>query len=412
MRALAEFSHGEGKRIQQVLRKRLGRFQFSFDKYAMAQGENFATLMLNDPEAAARVRAALEHVDNGTGPGVRSLRALADQLKTIAEANSIEPEHATAIAELAGESEDMADETILSGRGLSLSPVVRTAIMRVLRQRVSEEGLSQDDKRILDEVAASLVDVEELLTQLMAGFYSGDRSVLKKYLYVSWLLWAFMRVKSCAVPDDKPRGFYDVLDSLSGVGGVVNFNYTDFGRLVDTRVIRFHGDCTAYIRQDRGRWISTDDRVEKCTDVESIASFLSELDIDVEKRRLFLPAIVPPCEMKPVIHKTFIERWADASKTMEKADLLVVVGYAFGPGDSHFNELFQSAAIESRVVVINPSAMGLVGHVCRLLDIQEDSLTKIEVNGFVVKGSPRIRFVGAVAEEINEDLLRTLEREW
>ena len=220
---------------------------------------------------------------------------------------------------------------MLRMRGIALNPSPRSAVARIFRNVQEHPKLSDDEKAALGEIVAALTNFEELLTELFAGFYSRKSTDIRNYLYVSWILWSYMRWKSLSAQDtvaDTPN-FYSIITPFQDSESVITFNYTSFSGLPSGRTVRFHGDCLSYIRHDRGELIQDDEAVTEAQDLEGLENFIANLDMDVDKERLFLPAIVPPSAMKPVINRDFISRWTRAEQMMDAADLLVVVGYAF-----------------------------------------------------------------------------------
>ncbi|MEZ4554190.1 MAG: hypothetical protein R3B59_09820 [Dehalococcoidia bacterium] len=417
LRELDAFAKGEGKAISQTIKNKLGggrRVRFSFEKYVSTQGENFAERVLTDPTLASVLESALAKVQEGASDGAAAIQTVLEKLRAIRDANELDEETANAVAALAGESAEMADLTMLRMRGVSLNPAPRNAMLRIFRDAQSTEGLSDAEKGALGAVVAAMTNFEELLTELFSGFYTGKTTDTRNYLYVAWLLWVYMRWKSLAGQGglaDTPS-FYSKLGALREDESIITFNYTTLRDLPADRTVRFHGDCLSYIRHDRGELITGDEAVTGATDLDAIASFIDGLDINVEEGRIFMPAIVPPSAMKPLINRTFISRWMEAERRMNDAELLVVVGYAFNRVDSHFNDLFRAAASGKKVAVVNPDADHMRAAVCGLLGVAPETLTAVTMGGTPVQRSNNLLLVPSKGEDVTDEMLAQIRAGW
>ena len=75
------------------------------------------------------------------------MRDMIDRLREIRRQNELDEQTAIAVATLAGESEDMADHTILRMRGITLNPAPRNAMLKIFRQAQANEGLTDESSR-------------------------------------------------------------------------------------------------------------------------------------------------------------------------------------------------------------------------------------------------------------------------
>ena len=414
MRELGVFATEEGNGINRKLRQKLGRFRFGFEKYAADQGENFAERLLSDDTLARKLYSALTKASVNPSSRITAAKDLLAGLESIRQANSLSDSTANTIAEIAGEAKEMADSTILKVKGVGMNPMPREAIVRILRGTIETDNLSIDEKEALGDIVAAMTDFEELLTELFAGFYTSNLSSQRKYLYVSWLLWTYMRWKSFAARDDSSGipSFYDHLSTIDSQDSVVTFNYTDLNGLPTDRTIRFHGDCTSYIHYSQGRLIENDESITTASNLDEIEAFIDGLELDVNEQKLYLPAIVPPSAMKPVVNSAFIQRWFEAQRLMSEAKVLVAIGYAFNKVDNHFNDLFRASSVGKRIVIINPDLRGSRSAVCQLLGVDPDTLSPIRMGGLEVHSSDRLLFVPARSEDVNESLLSMVRSGW
>ena len=417
LRELDNFVKGDGAPISRALKDKLGggrRVRFSFEKYVANQGESFAERLLTDQDLADTVESALKKVGGGPSEGTAAIRVMIGRLQAIRQQNELPDQTAVAVAAFAGESEEMADHTILRMRGVALNPVPRNAMLRIFREAEAQADLSSDEQEALGTLVAAMTNFEELLTELFAGFYSRKTTDMRNYLYVAWVLWAYMRSQSFEARKKLADhdNFYTHLSELGEDESVITFNYTSIYDLPTERTIRFHGDCLSYIRHDRGELISDDQAVTTAQSLDALEDFIKNLDMDVDQQRVFIPAIVPPSAMKPVINRDFITRWSRADEEMMSAELIIAIGYAFNRIDSHFNDLFRAAGPGKRVAVINPDLAGVRTDVCRLLGIEPATLSNVRMAGVSVHRSNQLLLVPQRGEEVTDELLSAIRAGW
>ena len=417
MKELDAFVKGDGKEVSKAIKDKLGggrRVRFSFEKYVANQGENSFETLLNDQSMLGTLEKCLEGIGKDASPLAKAVKVLVSKCKAISEANSLDTDTAVALATGTGQTEEMADHTVFRTRGITFNPSPRDAILQILADPQSMKEISTDEQKKLDGFASKFKNFEELLTELFAAFYSSNMSGMRSYLYVSWLLWVYMRWKSLAAKSQLSNieHFYAHLTTLPDTDSIITFNYSTLVELPSDRTVRFHGDCLSYIRHDRGHMISSDERVTNAGDLPAIVTFVNELDLNLDENRIFLPAIVPPSAMKPLINRDFIARWAQADQLMKKADVMIVVGYSFNRVDNHFNEMFAAAAGGKKVAIINPDLEGTKSAVCDLLSIDPGSLTKQTINSVQVDSSHNLLFVPSYSQDVTADMLEKIRSGW
>ena len=131
------------------------------------------------------------------------------------------------------------------------------------------------------------MDFENLLLKHFIGFYNENETEIKKYLYISWSLWAFLVFKERNV--SKPIPFYC---SISNTTKVITFNYTSLAFQTFSDVTYFHGDLRKYIRLDNRNQIDIDD-YENVDIVQFIKDIVSS-NTAFETKRFVIPSIIPP----------------------------------------------------------------------------------------------------------------------
>ena len=170
-----------------------------------------------------------------------------------------------------------------------------------------------------------------------------------------------------------PNSLYQHLASLSENDKVITLNYTSkfFPDATKAAIHSFHGDCLSYIRLDTRQLIKNDQRVLDATTVEAIAEFVKSLDINLDSGKIFLPGIVPPLSVKPVMCREHLETWYECGQIIDEASTIVIVGYSFNLADEHLNDLLRKrrGATDVRIVVVNPDIDGTSTNVCNLLGL-------------------------------------------
>lgn len=400
-RELANFSLNEGGPIQRVLRQKLPRVRFTFDKYARDQSNVFlADLFSSAGDIIPTLTSAVEKLkdDEAMAP----VGELIAQLCEMAKHNSVSAATLAALVRVTGQDLDAGDtEPILDPQRITLTQVHSDALRTTFRQAmIHGHQLSDRERGVLALFVEATSNIEQLLSTYFTLFSAGRPADQKTYLYLVWMLWAFLRIRS-AKPSDLAQSIYQELPSIGG--DVVTFNYTNFfSPVMVERAKFFHGRLDQYLRIDDRQVISDDPALLKATDVASIASFLETLRMDVtDPGAIDLPAIVPPTSFKPVMSRQQLRTWAAVDDILQQASLLVIVGYSFASADEHFNDLLRQSNPRSRVLIVNPDLELPLRNACRVLRIDRASLKTSILDGYERRESGRLIYVAARGEYVN-----------
>ena len=180
----------------------------------------------------------------------------------------------------AGESEPILDPqrlTLTQLPGDALRTAFREALMR-------GDQLSNQERDVLTLFVEATSNVEQLLSTYFMLFSAGRPADQKTYLYLAWMLWAFLRSRSAnRVPLD--GSIYPKLPSIGG--DVVTFNYTNFFPPALVKQVKFfHGRLDRYLRVDDRQVVTDDQALRRATDTSTIATFLGTLRMDVRVLRI------------------------------------------------------------------------------------------------------------------------------
>lgn len=407
---LAKFARSDGLPISKALKEKLPNLRFSFDKYAAKRGDQllvdlFASASDTVPtlQSAAKKLMAEEEL--------KPIATVLEKLCQQAEANLLAGPDLSGLAKIAESIGDVGEaEPLLDPSKVTLTEPAATALRRSF-QRVLIGGpdLTKRERELLGLFVESTSNMEELLSNYFMLYNLGDRPAQRNYLYVAWMLWSFLWLRSRR-RSPLPNSIYAKLALLGGE--VITFNYTNFFDLQTTkRVLYFHGSLDGYLRADDRRFVTDDPKQRKALDVDGVVTFLNSLRLDVNQGgALDLPAIVPPISFKPVMSRRQILDWANADKVLQNASHIVVVGYSFSSADEHFHDLLRSTPATSRVLVVNPDLEAITKRVCAIFRIDSSALSSRSLGDFALLSSRRLSCLAARAEDVTPELLEAVFR--
>lgn len=206
----------------------------------------------------------------------------------------------------------------------------------------------------LEKLFEKLTSYETLLTENFTKLCTGNQAAAKRYLYLSWTLWAFLYEKQKAV-DTSAKSVYKNIKPEDN-DYAISLNYTN---LVDStfgdKVVHFHGDlnhCINYSTRQENEITSSEEK-----SALDVLNDMPEFGGKFSKENFVIPAMMPPITIKPALSEEYIERWYKAKSLLDKAENIVVVGYSFGDSDGHFNMLVESRAEKGvPVKIVSPDA--------------------------------------------------------
>jgi hypothetical protein len=283
---LGDFIRGSGREINGAIRSHVKNMRFNLETYSGDQAENLGQKLLGShPHLLPLILTALgKHPDAGNA-NVAAIRSLMTKLRTIASENELGEDLVTQLARLAGEANAGREDTLLDTDHISFRPRVRQAIKTLLTQVAAEiSGLTPDEQEAFKAVVAILSNFEELLGNLFIGYYTKHTPDQKKYFYLAWLFWAYIRHKEDLGRANRDRSFYKTLSEVGPGGGVITFNYTDFF-YGDEKPKNgyFHGDAKAFIRFHAREYVTNNVQVRDATTLQRMLDFINSMRVDWEQ---------------------------------------------------------------------------------------------------------------------------------
>jgi hypothetical protein len=405
-RDLSDFILGSGEDINKAIREHAKPLRFNLQTYGGDEAENLGQKLLGShPHLRPRILAALEKHPEPKNVNVVAIKTLMTKLSAIADENELDEPTIAQLSRLAGEGDAGGEDTLLDTNRMAFRPKVRQA-MKALLTQVSGEipNLNQEEQEAFAEVISILSNFEELMASLFTGYFTKHIPDQKKYFYLAWLLWAYIRHREDAGRNRRDKSFYKTLSEVGPGGGIITFNYTDFF-YGDERPRNgyFHGDSKSFIRFHKREYVTNNVQIRSANTLDRMLDFIKGLQVNwtTDPPEVSLPAIVPPLAMKPIICTEYLERWYECGQTIKKAKTIVVLGYSFSVADEHFNDLIRKGDKETKLIVIDPMLEGVVARVCQIVDQNQATLASKNLQGFQCKVGGRLTFVKAKAEDIS-----------
>lgn len=409
--ALALFVDTEGNGIDRALRDRIPNVKLSLAKVGGDAGDELIARLFESPEdLVPKLRAIQRKVSTTDDPS--PVGAVLEAVCVMADRNRVPSELATDLAKITGETHPVgAAETVFDPYKLILTPLVRNAVRTTFQRILLKGSLSEEDRSFLEEVVAAISNIEDVLAWQFARFsQSTILSDRRTYLYLAWLIWAFIHLRSIQALPLVDDSWYTVVSRIDVP--TITFNYTNFfSSDVRDRLCHFHGTTRSYLRAESRTVFHADPEINLADDSAKIADLMRDhFRLDVANgMALDLPGIVPPLSFKPIMSREQLLTWAHADQLLQDAKYIVVAGYSFSQADEHFNSLLRATPSDAQITLINPD---LVGSMQRLQDVlglaQERPTEDTDDAGHRTLSIGRLSAIGSRAEEVLEEQLRQL----
>lgn len=345
---IAEFAKTEeGLALDTQLRSVLPRLMFRFEDFVKKTIDRFADEFNREMGIIKdSISQELEHNGNLTEEEKKMgilINVLMDKLIGMREGATIDLETQNLIREVLGEEVLVEDDSLID-----YSKIVFTDTFKSVLRTILQKSLNNSYHPILRHVYRNILDIEQLLLKYFIGFYTGQESSMKTYIYITWMLWGFLVYKEKMISENQGGDFanlpiYSQLRNQDN-WNVISFNYTTFARqFTNDSAIYFHGCLTDYV--DIETKISSFINEQDYREINIVTFFENNIkpniDFTSDIRHYTIPSFLPPLKLKPVIGKKFITEWYKASKALEEADKIIIIGYSFNASDEHFNGILR-----------------------------------------------------------------------
>lgn len=412
MHDLRAFKHGpQGKAIDAALRKHVKGLQFDFDKYAGDKGTTLgAQLLGGSDKLLTDIKKAVFRDGLTETPQIIAVREVVSRLENIRRENILGEDMQQKLARAEGDLQGALDDHLIDPKYVRFADLPKRMLRGALKEAISD---SEPGSKELYDLLLSLSNFEELLGEFFVGFFTKNVQAQKRYFYLTWLFWAYIRLhqveKMADGRFDYSNSFYEVLTEFDEPK-IVTFNYTSYSRsIAGERAFYFHGDNETFLNFRTREIISQPEVVSTYPDV---IKYISSLDCSFgDLPNVVVPALIPPLIMKPIIASEYIDWWYGAAKAIEDATHLVICGYSFAFADEHFNDIVRKRAQTAKIVVFDPNITVVRENMVRAFNIENDFVS-VNIAGLNAMQNDRVLLCEAKGESVSfahlQDALRVV----
>jgi len=406
--AITQYLDGEGKAVDAVLRDALPGLRFTFIRLINNAVDNLTNREIGELKSVVkRVQVVVDSIADDSSivkkQGMLIIR-LFNKLVGVATESQIDDETFNLIKEVFPENAQEIDshDSIVDIHKLPLSETFKSIFKTTLKQ-----SLTSNSNEVANALGMDMLDVEKLLIDKFLGFYNNKSSEIKNYIYISWCLWAFLvhrQEKVLNTYNASPLPFYGNIPA--GIKAIT-LNYTSFleKTLGRENCVYFHGGLSEYVRMDTRDLIPIEN-IAGCDPAQlikdEVVSNIAVTDDNTENQRHVIPALVPPLRLKPILSHKYIELWHKASKWVQQADKVVVVGYSFNTADEHFNDIMR-VNHGKKFDIVGPAVhdQSFILRIEKVLGVPHGNWTDSRVQGKPAKKAGVVRLIKANADEVS-----------
>jgi hypothetical protein len=392
------FENEIGKSIDKKLREIIKGLRFSYDDFVKKAVDRLATDFkkeVNRILVEVKWTKDNERLDEEQLNIAKIIIAFLEKIQKMQEDVLLDEETANLIRATFNDV-NISDENIVDLGKLSFSDTFEVVMKRIL-----EISIKQPNHPVLKHVYRNLMDFENLLLKHFLGFYNDTEVDIKKYLYISWTLWAFLVWKEQEVYKRYNLTDIPFYSSIQSADNVITFNYTSFATIFNNTKF-FHGNLQKYIRLDNRNECPIDDYAN--LNLENFFDEIIKQNVDFEKKIYVIPSIVPPLKLKPVLSNEYIDIWYNSVELIRNADKIVIAGYSFNYADEHFNDLIRKNR-DTKIYVIDPNAEDIIKNLTRIFNYRKSDYTKTKTQEKNSYHAEKLTIIKSKASEINIDSL-------
>ena len=185
---LAEYATTEeGQALDTLLRSALPRFMFRFEDFVRKTIDRFADefnremgLIKECISQELSTNTSLSEDERKMG---NLITILMDKLIGMREGTTIDAETQNLIQEVLGEEVPIGDESLID-----FSKIVFTDTFKAVLRTILQKSMDDSRHPILRHVYRNILDIEQLFLKYFIGFYTGQESYIKSYIYITWML--------------------------------------------------------------------------------------------------------------------------------------------------------------------------------------------------------------------------------
>ena len=393
----------EGKTLDAILRKAIGRVHFHFDKFVSTAIDRLAKDLdreivsichnINDELAN---NASLDESQRKLGMLIVRLFKKVLDFKKGAEID----------AETMNLIEEVFDTVVKDDSIIDLSHLNYTDTFKNIIVEILQKSIHESNNPILRHIYKNMLDIEQLLSQYFYGFYTGQISYIRDYLYISWILWAYLVSEEQRKAQEKKEE--DVSSSIyAQLAGkdcqLITFNYTSYASQASPTALYFHGSLKEYVDVENKNDFLHEDLMS--IDIEDFFTnqLAAEISFDSDHKSITIPSFLPPMKMRPVISKHYIDTWYHASQMVLRANTIIILGYSFSSADNYFCDMLRENR-DAQIIIIDKNLEAISRNVCRVLQLDANRYSKqIKDGNEIRKYNNRVTIVGLDLADVNMD---------
>ena len=398
----------EGKAVDASLRKAIGSVRFHFDKFVNNAIDSLAKDLDKELITICRnITGELEHNEALT-EDQRKLGSLIVRLfKKIIDIKSgasIDAETERLIEEVLGTT--VKDDTIIDFSHINYTDTFKAIVVEILQKSMYEA-----ENPILRHVYRNILDIEQLLSRYFYGFYTSRTSYVRDYLYISWILWAYLvheeqqLAQQPSTQEHKP----DLYARLKEIGSqlqestcqLVTFNYTSYASQSSDTALYFHGSLMEYVDVEN----KNDFTIDNIHDLDLQNFFkdqlAQEISFDTDRKSIPIPSFLPPLKLQTIISRRYIDTWYQASQMLLRANRIVILGYSFSSTDHFFCEYLRDNH-DAQIVFIDKNIEAVSHNVCSILQLSPSHYSRQLLDGMELRRyANRVTIVCADLAEVD-----------
>lgn len=385
----------EGRTVDACLRKHLKRLTFRFDKFVNDAIDRLAKDLDRERDAICRnIRRELDQ-NPSLDESQRKMGALIvrifQKITDVKNGASIDAETEELIREVLHI--EPAEQTIIDFSRLNYTDTFKTIIVEILQKSMRDAG-----NPVLRHVYKNLLDIEQLLARYFYGFFTGRQTQIKTYLYISWVLWAYLVHEEQAVKL-RPLPVYGQLEGKDVQA--ITFNYTSFSSQVSPVSLYFNGNLIDYVDIENKNAL----HFASVSEIDVVdffqTRFPTELSLEGDRVALPIPSFMPPLKLKPVISRHYISTWYHTGEVIRQAEHILILGHSIHADEAFFNEMIRDNR-RADITIIDRDLESVCANLCSVLQQSANRYTTLSVQGHPArKYDNRITVVQADLKEVD-----------
>lgn len=405
---LAEYATtDEGRVLDVQLRSVLPRLMFRFEDFYRKTIDRFADEFNREmgiiKDSISHELSSNQELSEEERKMGNLIIILMDKLIGMRERTTIDANTQELIREVLGEEVLVDDDSLID-----YSKIVFTDTFKSVLRTILQKSMNNSRHPILRHVYRNILDIEQLFMKYFIGFYTNQESLMKSYIYITWMLWGFLVSEEKRIFETKGDDYVNLpLYSQLRANpewNIISFNYTTFAsQFTNNQTIYFHGCLRDYIEIETK--ISSTIGEEEYSEINVVEFFENNIKPNIDftstNRRYTIPSFLPPLKIKPVLGKKFITDWYNAARAIDGSDKIIIIGYSFNVSDEHFNGILRDCQ-QKNIIIIDTDLNTILQRLASVIGVDPTRKTQRTIQGKTAYNlNDHLTLIEAYAHEIN-----------